>query len=431
MNSSQNITFSLEEEDYDEFKKNGIPITAYLIVLCVVGTVGNTHVFLTYFLKYKANVYKTFILCLAVVDLLGCVFCIPATLYIIRHPNTVQSSLFCKVNRAASYFVGAFSLLILDCIAVERYRKVCQATRVQFTIRTTRILCAANFVFVLVVIVIPVTIIYGINRKQTPTHSLLGYECTVLDHFKSSTLTKVYRGFIFFIFVLLLIVSVVLYSLVVMKIYAHQKKHKSTDDLPRTMCCMPRSKHNGSDSLSSEDGRSTNRYSQEKDISSDLSISATTAPGSFAYNVSTERFVLSTDARVVNAKTNISETGYDDQKRQLTGTGNTYLDALNERKRKKLDRSRNITMVFLVVSIMSFGGYLPYLLSTLVRNISRSLFENFASNYAALDVFIRWMVFLNNAINPIVYGFMDNKFRNELSNCYIKMARCCCVFRRD
>ncbi|OWF44098.1 Neuropeptide FF receptor 1 [Mizuhopecten yessoensis] len=273
MKMSMNATYSLEEEDYEEFKKNGIPITAYLIVLCVVGTVGNTHVFLVYLLKYKASTYKTFTLCLAVVDFLGCTFCIPASLYIIRHRNTVQSLPFCKVYRALMNFTGAYSLLVLDCIAVERYRKVCQATRVQFTIRTTRILCAVNVVLVLVMIVIPGIIIYGINRKTTQDNSLLGYECTVLDHFKSSTLAKIYRGILFILFVLFLIVSIVLYTLVGRKIYVHQIKHSRTVSLSTR---MPKSKHTGSESLSTEDGRHPIRHSHEKGMSSDIMTLVTT-----------------------------------------------------------------------------------------------------------------------------------------------------------
>ncbi|XP_033763683.1 5-hydroxytryptamine receptor 1F-like [Pecten maximus] len=409
MNSSTNATYSLEEEDWEEFRNNGIPISVFLAVLCVVGTVGNVHVFLVYLLRYKSNIYKTFILCLAAVDFLGCTFCIPASLYIIRHPNTLQSSAFCKMSRALTYFVGAYSLLLLDCIAVERYRKVCQATRAQFTLQMTRIVCVVVCLFVIVVITIPVVVIYGLNQKTTKAHSLIGYECTVLELYKNSTLIKVYRGFVFFIFVLLLIISVVLYTLVGRKIYAaYKNKHRKT----RTKSCMSEFKQSSNKSISTQACGNKNTDEGETD---DVTNSAAHVTSE------THNHVMTSCPRDPDVKDNHSG----DRSQQSTITGNTYLNALNEKKRKKLERSRNITMIFLVVSIMSFGGYLPYLLTTLIRNISRSLFENIEKNNGALIFFIRWMVFFNNAINPIVYGFMDKKVRKELSHGYVKMMRCC------
>ncbi|XP_069121599.1 cholecystokinin receptor-like [Argopecten irradians] len=415
MNVSNNVTYSLEEEDWDEFTNNGIPITVLLIGLCVVGTVGNVHVFLVYLLRYQANIYKTFILCLAAADFLGCTFCVPASLYIIRHPNTIQSPTFCKINRALTYFVGAYSLMLLDCIAVERYRKVCQATRAQFTLKMTRVICVVVCLFVIGTVVIPVIIIYGINQKVTKVHSLVGYECTVLDHYKSSTLTKIYRGFVFFIFVLFLITSVVLYSLVGRKIYDHKNKQKKADksrDPKRSMFNFRKSQ---SKSTSSEDGgNKLTLYKEDKETDDTKSTSLQDSS-------------LQGGSNVENScpRDSGASSGKRSQTQNQIGTGSNYLNALNDRKRKKLDRSRNITLIFLVVSIMSFGGYLPYLLTTLLRNISRSTFEHIEENYGAVVTFIRWMVFINNAINPIVYGFMDKKFRDELSKCYIKLWRSC------
>ncbi|XP_069107345.1 5-hydroxytryptamine receptor 1F-like [Argopecten irradians] len=410
MNVSNNVTYSLEEEDWNEFRKNGIPITVLLIGLCVVGTVGNVHVFLVYLLKYQENIYQTFILCLAATDFLGCSFCIPASLYIIRHPNTIQSPTFCKVHSALTYFVGAYSLLLLTCIAVERYRKVCQATRAQFTLKMTRVMCAVVCIYVFGANFIPVIIIYGINQKVTKAHSLVGYECTVLDHYKSSTFTKIYRGFVFFIFVLLIITSIVVYSLIGRKLYAHENKHKKADQLKEDKRNAFYLKESEGKTISSENcGNKITHYKEDKE--------STLTPLSDWQGENNVETSCPSDSCVntVNKSQN------------LTGTRCKYLNTLNDQKRKKLDRSRNITLIFLVVSIMSFGGYLPYLLTTLLRNISRSTFEHIEENYGAVVTFIRWMVFINNAINPIVYGFMDKKFRGKLSKCYSKLWRSVCV----
>lgn len=386
----KNTTTSLAEEDFYEFKDKGIPIMVYLIIVCIVGTIGNLHVLVVYFIRYKTGVYKTFVLCLAAVDFLGCSFCVPSTLYIVRHPAMVTSSAFCKTSRMAMYFVGAYSLILLDIIAVDRYRKVCRATRPQLTQRTARTVCVTTCVAVCVLVAFPVTILYGINRKPTQVQGLLGYECTVLDEFKNSTFTKIYRGLIFILFVLLSIVSAVLYSLIGRKIYAHQKKYQShTEDATISRCCVTLSrKSNAEPVMESLDN-----------IQGSKKCSTETCDNKEASEEKTE------------PKENSDRCLSDGMRPGIQG------DRL-ECKRKKLNKSQSITMVFLVVSLISFGGYLPYLIATIVRNIDRELFENFAEDNAALDLFIRWMLFLNNAVNPIVYGFMDRKFRKELSNIY-------------
>ncbi|XP_069111419.1 5-hydroxytryptamine receptor 1F-like [Argopecten irradians] len=425
MNLSTNVTFSLEDEDWNEFKSNGIPIVVFLICLCATGTVGNMHVFLVYLLKYKSNIYKTFIQCLAAVDFLGCVLGIPMSLYIIIHTYSVQSAAFCKGARTLSYFVGAYSLLLLDCIAIERYRKVCQATRAQFTLKITRVICASLCLLVIAVIIIPVAIIYGINERITKTHSLIGYECTVLDQYKTSTLIKVYRGFVFFVFVVLLIIAVVLYTLIGRKVYTHKNKLRKTDEFLATEPRVKESKQRDV-SLSSADDGNKHGNRQRQDNDSGVITSAVSTPETSKSNLSHE-----SHATTLYPNGNFVQSNVNEFKNQpKAGAEIRNLDTLKKKKRKALDKSINLTMIFLVVSIISFGGYLPYLVVTLIRNVNKSLYQSFTDNYGALDLFIRWMIFLNNAINPLVYGFMDSKFRRELTKLYGQLMSHCSVCRK-
>ncbi|XP_021366582.1 uncharacterized protein LOC110458928 isoform X1 [Mizuhopecten yessoensis] len=432
MNSSLNVTYSLEEEDYDEFKKSGNPGMVYLIVLCIVGTVGNTHVFLVYFLRFKTSVHQIFVLCLACVDFVGCIFCIPATLYIIRHPNTVQSLPYCKVYRAITYSVGTYSLLILAWIAVERYRQVCHATRVQFTTRITRIVCTVSCVLMLVLVVIPVTIIYGINRKTTQAHSLLGFECDVLDHFKGSTLAKTYMGTFLIVYLSLVIISAVMYILIRKKLYAHQNnlRNNGTVKSAITTFCVQESGKTGSKSVFPKDGRKQDNRYQENDMSGDIEISATAASCVCDVDVLRESCVMPTVPQDTVMKGNDTKIRHSNQQQQSRVTGINHINTLtrNDHKRQRqLDRSRTITLVFLVVSIISFGVYLPYLVLTLFWHFNSSLYNNFVNNYGSLENIICNLFFLNNVINPFIYGFMDKKLRTELSKIYVNMKHYCDV----
>ncbi|XP_060075031.1 probable G-protein coupled receptor No18 [Ylistrum balloti] len=407
MNSLTNVSYTLEQEDYDEYMKSGIPITAFLIVLCVVGTIGNLHVFLVYLLRYKPSIYKKFVLCLTAVDFVGCSFCVPATLYIIRNYLSMNSSALCKMYVTVMNTIGVYSLILLDCIAVERYRKVCQNTRVHFSQRTTRLLFGLNCVFMIVAFIIPGVLIFGINRKTTKAHSLDGYECTVLNNYKNSALVNVYRGFLFITVVTLLLISIVSYILIGRRIYIHQKNNITTRNPQRT-------KH---------------LTSQPDVVYSDTTISITPVRSSPDSEITTDSYVMSTAARDPDMKRDNSVASKSDKVGQSTEKEKAFLKSVHERKRKKLVKSRNVTKVFLVVSVISFGVYLPYLLTTVIRNINRPLYENFADNYGSIVYFITWMIFINNAINPIVYGFMDRTFRQELSAFYIQMKRCLVSWR--
>ncbi|XP_060076157.1 orexin receptor type 2-like [Ylistrum balloti] len=259
--------------------------------------------------------------------------------------------------------VGTYSLLFLNLIAVERYRKVCQRVRVQFSQRTTRVLCGLNFIVMLIVFIIPGFMIFGVNQQTTKTHSLPGYKCSVLNQLKKSMFVRVYGGFMLLTFVTSITISIVSYILIGRRIYIHQKNN------------------------------------------------------------------ITTPARDPDMKRDNSVASKSDKVGQSTEKEKAFLKSMHERKRKKLVKSRNVTKVFLVVSVISFGVYLPYLLTTVIRNINPRLYQNFVDNNGSLSYFIIWMIFLNNAINPIVYGFMDRKFRQELSAFYIQMKRCLVSWR--
>ncbi|XP_069118359.1 cholecystokinin receptor-like [Argopecten irradians] len=409
MDNSTNVTYSLEDEDWNEFRRNGIPISVYLISLCVVGTVGNVHVMLIYSLRYKPSVFQTLTLCLATMDFIGCSIGIPMGLIILMHPYTIQSPAFCKSVGALNYFVGAYSLTLLDCIVVERYRKVCQPTRTQFTIIMARATCIFLAFSIATISIIPMAIIYGITVKITRPHFLIGYECQVLDHYNYALGTNIYRGFLFFVFLVLLVTSVVLYTLVLRRLYIQKNKFsKKETSKPGLRGMKP--KQGMYTSSSSDSGYRAHKI----DISDTTDSVSESQIGSNIYLSEKDRIIVSS----TNDSYIPSSSDPNDGQPRVSGKG--FLNRMKKKKRKAIDKSINLTLTFLVVSMVSFGSYAPHFVTILLTQVDRS----FADTYAALDDFLVWMVFLNNAANPLVYGFMDKKFRNELSKFYAKILKC-------
>ncbi|XP_035678843.1 muscarinic acetylcholine receptor gar-3-like [Branchiostoma floridae] len=103
-------------------------VTALLVLVCLLGTVGNLLVVLVSARRRKQSSATVCLTSLAAVDLLICGVFVPHKIYQIFH-TTYTGAAWCKVN---PYFMTAGllgSTFLLDVIAVDRYRAVCRPLR--------------------------------------------------------------------------------------------------------------------------------------------------------------------------------------------------------------------------------------------------------------------------------------------------------------
>ncbi|XP_078606796.1 uncharacterized protein LOC144879328 [Branchiostoma floridae x Branchiostoma japonicum] len=103
-------------------------VTALLVLVCLLGTVGNLLVVLVSARRRKQSSATVCLTSLATVDLLICGVFVPHKIYQIFH-TTYTGAAWCKVN---PYFMTAgllSSTFLLDVIAVDRYRAVCRPLR--------------------------------------------------------------------------------------------------------------------------------------------------------------------------------------------------------------------------------------------------------------------------------------------------------------
>jgi hypothetical protein len=52
---------TLEEFEYQQFLEDDLVVVAYLILLSVIGTIGNGHALTVYLLRYKPSNHRTFL----------------------------------------------------------------------------------------------------------------------------------------------------------------------------------------------------------------------------------------------------------------------------------------------------------------------------------------------------------------------------------
>ena len=383
MNSTDNFTFSdfdaLKIADYLEFSKNGIPILIFLLILSVVGTIGNVQVLTVYSLRYKASIYKTFVLCLSSVDFIGCVLVIPFLIPYIIHPFTTRSPVLCKLSTALNYFTGCTSLLLLDVIAIERYRKICQATKAQFTVRSARCVCVGGIALG-ISYSMPYIVTYEINPTLIPKYdNLVGYICETGTAYEDSTFLFSVNVIIFLTFIVLVVLCIILYILVIRNIKKHYKtKHKQQYNITGLSGNQPEQKTEPADTGIKTQKKNSKSESVESNYSFDFT----------------------------------AETSIVTNKHSKIPTRNTI-------RRRQFKSSRSTTTIFMTVSIISYTSYLPFLIYSVISRFE--FFQSFEDNAGAFIPFMKWMGILNNMVNPMVYGFMDAKFRRESSNLYAHM----------
>jgi hypothetical protein len=88
LNSSAVIDITLEYLNDQETKRRIVPLV-YLSVLTILGVPGNILILFIYMVKFKKKAtHRTFVVALAITDLLNCVFTIPFVIAQMTHEYT-------------------------------------------------------------------------------------------------------------------------------------------------------------------------------------------------------------------------------------------------------------------------------------------------------------------------------------------------------
>lgn len=88
----------------------------------------------------------------------------------------------------------------------------------------------------------------------------------------------------------------------------------------------------------------------------------------------------------------------------------------------KQARARKTAFLMFLISLAFVLSYLPHLLLMLIRQLRRNFFEDMSDSERALYRFFLRSYFLNCAINPVIYGVCDSRFRSAVKQIW---SRCC------
>ena len=385
--TGENISLPTLEELNDEEAKIYVGGVIFVSILMVFGIVGNLHVILIYGFRMKPSNHRIFILCLGLLDMTTCCVGMPFVLVDLQKPFMFFMVRACKVLRFINYFMCTASAWTLLVIAVDRYRKICVPLGKQMSMTVAKVMCGV-VMGVSLLVSWPAPVLYGHATAETRIKNVTGVRCYTDDKFKDTKYQAYFNAVLILVVFGVFFVLIVLYSIIGRKILKHKTfKTGVKSDVQ---------------SGSSEGGKMTSTSGTiETPITSDNGTETTGQEKTkswFKSKLEFKRSIFSPDDRqtkyVVNPAKGKSQTA---------------------------DRSKRTTFMLFMITVVFFCSFVPHLILKIVTFMKPGFVPNITfAGKVAYNTFI-WCFFINNMANPIIYGYCDRRFREEIRNGYARI----------
>ncbi|KAG5451958.1 Orexin receptor type 2 [Clonorchis sinensis] len=453
-------------------------VISMLIIISIVGSIGNLLVVVVYALKHDKLTANVFILVLAVSDSLCCLTLIPITIIVEYIDWKMRSNFLCKAYYCLNTTFILFSSLLISCIAFDRYFCLCHPFRRILTIERSKKLVAAvvsvsmamgvSSTFTVHVVLrhnvtgnyteevdvwgSPVAALFESDYNRT---SLGVYECTetiIADHtLVQEIIYHIVQKCQTACYIFCIISVVVLYIMIyksVSKTFEKRKqlrgsRQKSTHPLLTTIeptnCLVSNTTGMPIDRMENYPvtqavKRDTSHVSmvegcgpcdhreEPKEIQQHSNLRSSESEGTLQVNEqylvpaeSTEngRQIRSYDGKSVNDELSREQAGFTSHPRltihftdsETRSKTPAFMDRRSLKSVKSLVDTTNFQN--LKTAAMLFVVALCYIVTMLPAMM---MIHNLIPLY--LPIF--YVYYVNNAINPIVYGFMNPNFRRDI-----------------
>ena len=422
-----------------------LPVIVYVLVLMVFGVIGNLIVLYIYKFRFRRSSSRAFILCLAMLDLVTCLFGIPFHVIDMRYPYLFVWDIPCKTVCFLMTSTIFSSTFILVLISIERYRKICLPFEKQISDIGTKSICG-GCIFMGFAFSSPVLMFYGATPFETNVFNVTGSECYISHTYRDSIFPLVYDTVSCVLFVIATCTLLVLYSRIGMTVWrkgtfqGYTKKYKNNESsakgseqskcynsdgaielsnmITRDQRHPALIKHaNTFDEYSSVALRSPKLRKSLRDkatIQMDIRRSSLRLKRTDSKRTS-NRVSLRSSFRL-KAKS-ISD---DSSSESFSSTLERKSKLVRERLRmtsnlnRKQRRSLRITGMLTLITIVFVLSFLPYLTISILNGIYEDFWTHMTSSEILLYNFLLRTYFVNNMANPLIYSFLDEKFRSEV-----------------
>jgi len=374
--------------------------------LAGIGFPGNILVLLVFGLKHKPSFYRTIILTLTMYDTLLCGITLPFEIYDMHNNFTFRAGEWtCKLFRTFNYFLVFNSGYTVLFMAIDRFKRVVRPLKIQMSLRHAHIGTVIIFI-VSVVLTVPNLFIRGIRVVQL-RENITGYDCTISDEYTNSQVPTIYNLVLLLLCIATIATLMFLYIRIEHEIIVHfryRKDFKSTRREKPTRCNSIPSTVDGINSISKNYAQN-----EKNDLNTAVNLSETSGNGTLRMSHKT----------VTRKNVTVKNGG-------MSGKGSTSMSRKSGRgKFKKMDEhGYKITKIVVAISLFYILSYIP----SLIENILVGIYGvDVVSSYispAVMNILERTYA-INHVINPIIYGFIDDKFNGDCKSVFISLFRKC------
>lgn len=428
MNDSKNMSLNQTDENALLAELNDrelallLPTIITLFIFGILGIPGN--IFTIYFYRKGAlrSNFRLFVVTVACLDLLSCCAAIPleSSLLMSGYAQDNRHELLCKLSRFFGIYMGYAAGFILTLIAIERYRKLCRPFKKQLLPNLAIKLCVGAVIFGLFLLW-PSALVFGMKTFKTEVN---GQALTVLDCSISDDATKSVLKFAYLVLLLLLamfciVLTVVLYALIRCHLERESTRRRS---IRKSEVCVDSRRQ----SLSSPnivgyhtDKNKTTDNDEEPTVEEELE--GTTSESM------TDKFKEKEVCKVPTTKQKQTEIFLgNDTKTWVKNTLNPektpeqvkpLMKHSNKRASRKIlnqARANQTSRVMFIISAIYVGSYVPNLTILTIGCFVDGFFYKTFTERAVSNFFVR-LVFLNCAVNPIVYLLCDSNLRSDVA----------------
>ncbi|KAL4223276.1 hypothetical protein ACF0H5_016748 [Mactra antiquata] len=377
----------LLREAQSKLFRNLLPLIVILIILGLVGFLGNLLAIIFYFTKTKRTSAVMLIGCLAIADLIVCVLFIP---------NIVEMSVNvlytenipCKLAHFSGLWTIAVSCIILGVIAIDRHRKICSPFGKHIEIHHVKRIVIGIVVFGFCLAfrdfftfdTAPVEV-----KVNDDSRNLTGYYCTTRDEKHYEVPVTIFSVLDFLIVLIVLVTLIICYSHIIFTLFKVIKKEKT----------LVESKPTGLVNIAS--CTDSHDITEENQLSSiviqDDKESKATSP-----------------EKTVPDEHSVDHDGHSDND-QLENTTKQHGKHSSTKHTNAMSAvEKNLTIMMFVVSVVFTACFIPYFV---VKILMRSVLQTGEEFELGLGVqFALRFPYLNSVFNPIIYCYFNPHFRD-------------------
>ncbi|CAC5403364.1 unnamed protein product [Mytilus coruscus] len=329
------------------------------------------------------------------------------------------------------------SAFVVNVIAYDRYRKICKPFQRQLSLTHIKI-ASVVVIIVSVILAAPVLVIYGLTAGETDIANLTGTVCFIRQEFSGTLFHQIYDGIIFLLFILLLISMISMYINVGKRILRLRAlKHKTSNLTSKTVARESRDlntiKHLQQKTHGEENETHISMVPKRKN--QDNSYHSSEKSTNLQVKTDCDTFVdISNKDEITNemdnqniqldscssiSKTTSVRVESDSQLPNNEKSSNTDLET------KKIKKRLRVTLMLFAITTVFIISFLPYLTTEIIGSLSSEIWKNMSNAELVIYALLLRTYLISSMSNPIVYWFLDKKFKSELCILFRNLCPSC------